>query len=301
MFNHKTLLNLFCVAGVLLPSVHAEEASQTTNTPKAASTPRKKEVPVIQKMIQELPAAKVPSEPGKFDVYLLVGQSNMAGRGILTPADEKPDPRVLTFNAKDRWVNQGEPLHFDKAEAGVGPGFAFAKCLAEKTPGVTIGLVPCAIGGSKIEQWQPGQFSFERAVKRTQLALKQGGTLRGILWHQGESSCKEAARVESYGQELTQIIEGFRKALGTPDVPFIAGELGEFIYASTGNPFARKSPFALELNAQVDALPGRVSNTAVVSSVGLTPNADLLHFDAASQKELGKRYCETLLRLTEKK
>jgi hypothetical protein len=291
----KTIPVLICTAITIPLSLHAGDAPPVVGTPK-----KKKEIPAVQKMIRDLPASKVPSDPKKFDVYLLVGQSNMAGRGILTDADQQSDPRVLTFNAKDTWVNQGEPIHFDKAEAGVGLGFTFAKLMADSKSGVVVGLVPCAVGGSKIEQWQPGQLCFDRAVKRTLLALQQGGTLKGILWHQGESSCRDLERVNVYAKELAQIIAAFRQALDAPDVPFLAGELGEFIYEGTGNPFTRKFPFARELNAQINSLSGQVPNFAVVPSVGLTPNEDQLHFSGESQKEFGKRYHETFSKLTEK-
>lgn len=241
-----------------------------------------------------LQAGNVPKEKEKFDVFLLVGQSNMAGRGILAPDDKLPDPRVLVFDARNEWTNQGEPIHFDKPIAGVGLGFSFAKQAADHLPGVTVGLVPCAVGGSGIEEWQPGAPLFTNAVKRTLLALQSGGVLKGILWHQGESSCGSPATAASYRGDLTRVIEGFRTELHSPEIPFLAGELGEYLYSGSRCRFAR------EVNEQIDSLPGSVPNTAVVPSKGLTPNPDQLHFDAASLKELGKRYFEAYQRLTAK-
>jgi len=243
-----------------------------------------------------LRADGVPSDPAKFDVYLLVGQSNMAGRGILAPNDKKADPRILVFDSKNEWVNRGEPVHFDKPVAGVGLGFAFAKCAADKRNGVMIGLIPCAVGGTPVKDWQPGAVLFQNAVQRTQLALKQGGILKGILWHQGEAECRSPELSSAYAHNLTQVIEGFRKAFNTPNVPFIAGELGEYLYTSKNAP-----PYARDVNAQIDSLPGLVPNTAVVSSKDLTSNADQLHFNSKSLKEFGKRYFDALQNLSVKK
>ena len=102
------------------------------------------------------PATLPPKE--KFHLFLLVGQSNMAGRGVVTPADQKEDPRVLTLNKEGAWVPAVDPIHFDKTSAGVGLGRTFGITLAGATPGVTIGLIPCAVGGSPIDSWRPGAF-----------------------------------------------------------------------------------------------------------------------------------------------
>src|SRR5262245_32294917 len=81
-------------------------------------------------------------EPEKVHLYLLIGQSNMAGRGKVEAEDKKPHTRVLMLNKEDQWVPAVDPLHFDKGSAGVGPGLTFGKTLAEADKEVTIGLIP---------------------------------------------------------------------------------------------------------------------------------------------------------------
>jgi hypothetical protein len=129
-----------------------------------------------------------------FDLFLLVGQSNMAGRGKVTEADRVPVEGVLMFNADRQWVPAVDPLHFDKPKiAGVGLGRTFGIEIAKIAPGKTIGLIPCAVGGTGIDVWKPGAkdaatntHPWDDAMVRAKAAL-QDGTLRGILWHQGES------------------------------------------------------------------------------------------------------------------
>ena len=70
----------------------------------------------------------------KFHLFLLVGQSNMAGRGTVEAQDRTPHPRVLMLNKADAWVPAIDPLHFDKAAAGVGLGKTFATLYAEAHP-----------------------------------------------------------------------------------------------------------------------------------------------------------------------
>lgn len=248
--------------------------------------------------------AAVASPPSveKFDLYLLVGQSNMAGRGKLTPADRKPDARVLVLGKEDQWVSQGEPLHFDKKEAGVGLGFTFAKLMADRAPGMTIGLIPCAVGGTPQSRWMPGSDGqaggdlYNEAVRRAKIA-QQSGRLKGILWHQGESETGNRAKAGAYAANLAKIVEGFRRDLNAPDVPFVAGELGEFLYTRSGG----KSAHAKIVNEQIDRLPQVVAGTAAVSSAGLAHKGDELHFDADAQREFGRRYYEAMVVLQEKK
>ncbi len=228
-----------------------------------------------------------------FDLYLLAGQSNMAGRGIPTDTDRLSAPRVLVFDKHDAWASQGEPIHFDKPQAGVGPGFTFARLMAGRYPEKTIGLVPCAVGGTGIERWLPGADLFENAVRRARLAMVSG-RLRGIFWHQGEAQSGEEVMASIYASQLLEVALGFRKALDSPDVPFVAGELGEYLYVRSNG----KSPFARLVNQQINTLPSLLPYSAVVPSHGLKDKGDELHFDADSQREFGKRYFEVFIKLT---
>jgi Carbohydrate esterase, sialic acid-specific acetylesterase len=58
--------------------------------------------------------AAAPALPAKekFHLFLLVGQSNMAGRGPMTDADQIPHERVLMLNQAGAWVPAADPLHF---------------------------------------------------------------------------------------------------------------------------------------------------------------------------------------------
>lgn len=232
--------------------------------------------------------------PGDLQLFLLVGQSNMAGRGKVQPEDRIPHPQIWVLDKHDAWVRQGEPIHFDKPFAGVGLGYTFAKELAAENPGVEIGLIPCAVGGTPIRRWKPGGDLFEAAVARARIALKQG-KLRAILWHQGESECGSRKAALAYADNLEKVATGFRDALGQPDLPFIAGELGEFLYLSE-EPRAEN---ARQINRAINELPSRVEGAAVVPSVGLDDGGDQLHFDSASQKQLGMRYFDAYRMLTD--
>ncbi|MBC7892173.1 MAG: sialate O-acetylesterase [Sphingobacteriaceae bacterium] len=235
--------------------------------------------------------------PKNLHLYLLAGQSNMAGRGVVEAQDRQAHPRVWVLNQQGDWVPAAEPLHFDKpAVAGVGPGFNFGKTMAELDTTVAIGLIPTAVGGSAISAWQPGGFHeqtksypYDDALRRLKTALP-AGTLRGILWHQGESDSKpELSAV--YEEKLTALIQRLRREEGA-EIPFVVGTLGDF--------FVKKNANAVPINQLLKTLPARVSATACVEATGLTDGGDQTHFNAASARELGRRYAEAMRKLQKK-
>ncbi len=52
------------------------------------------------------------------------------------------------------------------------------------------------------------------------------GTIKGVLWHQGESDCFKGDRPDTYEGKLHQLIADVREDLKMPDLPFIVGDLG---------------------------------------------------------------------------
>lgn len=232
----------------------------------------------------------------KLHLYLLVGQSNMAGRGVVEEQDKTPHPRVLMLSKEGKWVPAIDPLHFDKTAAGVGLGKTFGQIVAEANPGVTIGLIPCAVGGSPISTWKPGAFysgtkthPWDDMAKRVELALP-AGTLKGILWHQGESDSNDKD-APGYEARLHNLVTRFRELVKAPDVPFIAGQMGKF----DDVPW---SPDKTTVDKAHQDLATKVPHTAYVSAEGLKHKGDKVHFDSASFRELGKRYAEAYLKMT---
>src|SRR3954469_12517427 len=86
----------------------------------------------------QLPAKK------DFHLFILAGQSNMAGRGKLDDEARQPKPRVFSLNKQGEWQPAVDPLHWDKGAAGTGVGKPFGEIIAAKDPGITVGLVPTA-------------------------------------------------------------------------------------------------------------------------------------------------------------
>ena len=243
------------------------------------------------------------AQEDEYDVFLLIGQSNMAGRGYMIDGDEEiihKNVFLLDDNGEvvpaRNPLNQYSSIRKELSRQKICPGFSFASKIARKT-GRKILLVVNARGGTTLDQWTKGEIGqgyYEEAVRRTKQAMKYGN-LKAILWHQGCGDCK---KVDTYMQRLISFVSSLRADLGA-DVPFVAGELGQW------------RPFVADFNEMIHTISENIPDSAWISSKGCTPivtkksngRPDLKdpHFDRKSQIILGKRYADKVLRMCYRK
>ncbi len=214
--------------------------------------------------------------PKNMKLFLLIGQSNMAGRGKIEEQDKVTNPDIFMLTKDLKWVIAKDPVHFDKGAAGVGLCSEFARDVFKADPKSPIGLIPCAMGGSSLDQWQPGKPLYVTAISRAKEAMKQG-SLAGILWHQGESDAKPES-IATYPARFETMITQLRKELGAENVPVLIGE----IIPGHGNHDA--------VNIALAETAKKTPNAALVSSADLGKKQ--LHYDSADYRALGKRYAE---------
>ncbi len=264
------------------------------SAPLAASAQNAPGAPAPPPPPPPAPAVQLPAKPD-LHLFILAGQSNMAGRGKLDEAATTPHPRVFALRRDLQWAPAVDPLHWDKSSAGTGIGKPFAEALAAAFPSTSIGLIPTACGGSPVSAWQPGQFfsqtkshPWDDCMTRTKRAL-QDGTLKAILWHQGESDAnpKDAA---AYEQRLEELIVRFRTELNAPDLPFLIGQLGRF-------PAKPWSPATESVDAAHRSLAARLKNVRFIPISEPASIGDHLHFDTASLRIFAKGYAEAYLDL----
>ncbi len=211
-------------------------------------------------------------------VFLLCGQSNMAGRGEFGQFPPIRHPRCFMMRC-GQWVPMEEPVTCDKSMSmlGIGPGSSFAKAYAEEFD-EDVGLVACAYGGSSLEDWRVDGPLFRHAVAMGKL-VQETDEIAGILWHQGEAECSDRTLAETYTARFTAMMEALLERLQL-EVPVILGGLGSFL---------GYMPYVDLVNAQLRAL-GERPGWGYASADGLTDKGDALHFDTRSQMELGQRY-----------
>lgn len=250
-----------------------------------------------QKAIATLVAAQLAEEQSdknfsysSMEIYLLIGQSNMAGRAAIEIQDRDSIEHVFLFTGKDEkpWEKLANPLNKystvrkELTMQQFSLGYSFAKELSIRYPNKKIGLVVNARGGTSIEEWKPEGKLYNEAVNQTIKALKYG-VLKGIVWHQGESN---VSTYKSYLPKMITLITSFRKDFNNMNLPFVAGQLSLDV------------PERIDFNNMILELPNKLSNTKVVTSEG-TSTIDKTHFDSASQRLLGKRYALEMIKLIE--
>jgi len=253
--------------------------------------------------LQAVDITKLPEGMLRLDLFLLMGQSNMKGRGVM-PDQPKRDPHIVMMHLRDdQWYLARHPLHlvgdartFQGADnAGVGPGLSFAEVLSRREPAARIGLIPCAVGGTSIDRWTKGARLYDEALRRARLALQTTSPLkariRGVLWLQGEADANEKA-LAGYEAKLLKLVDDLRADLANPDLPFIACTIGEMRPDAEGQKKA-------EMNKLLLSLPSKRPHTACVDARDLKGNiGDNVHYDTASQTAIGRRFAAKYFELT---
>lgn len=208
----------------------------------------------------------------------------MAGRGFLNEVTPIYNENIFMLR-NGRWQMMTEPIHFDRSVAGVGPAASFAQAWCEANKNEQIGLIPCAEGGSSIDEWKEEGALFRHAVSEAKFAM-ENSELIAILWHQGESDGL-CGKYKNYYQKLNGLVHSFRKELGASEVPFIVGGLGDYL----GKSGFGKSCIEYDLiNKELHKYAENNKNCYFVTGEKLYSNPDGIHINAESQRRFGIRY-----------
>ncbi|XP_004252750.1 probable carbohydrate esterase At4g34215 isoform X1 [Solanum lycopersicum] len=227
-------------------------------------------------------------------IFILAGQSNMSGRGGVVnnifdwyiPPECQSNSSILRLTKGLSWEVAKEPIHQDidyYAVCGIGPGMSFANFILKNDPNIgLIGLVPCAIGSTNITLWSQGSFCYNQMVNRARIALQDGGTLRALLWYQGESDTLNLDDAESYKSRLEKFFTDARNDLDVPSLPIIQVAL-----ATTLGPYMKEIRKAqLRIN-----LP----NVKTVDANGLKVGPDYVHLSTQAEAQLGQMMAQAFL------
>jgi hypothetical protein len=254
------------------------------------------------------PASPV-QPPKKMSIFIMMGQSNMSGAGPLAdiPAGYPVNPaKIWIFTNAWTWRTAFEPV--DSAEgqvdkvsediaAGVGPGLSFADTLIDKKPSEVVALVPCAKGGKSITEWG---WSTERSTLYGSClarikAAKEFGTIKAILWHQGESDTDSIDQVNRWPDRFKALVKSIRKDLGNERLPVIYGQIGQLSQSQRTRP---DKHFFYWDSLKIKQAEIRIPYSAMVRTDHLAIRQDDgLHLTTASQIAMGKLFAKAYLGL----
>ena len=230
------------------------------------------------------------SQKEELQIFLCIGQSNMAGRAEIPAEDTLTLKNVFLFNDLDTWepaknpMNRYSSVRKNLSMQRLGPSWSFARTLSERNSFMKIGMLVNARGGTSINQWKKGEQLYNEAMIRA-LKAQKTGRIRAVIWHQGESDSK---RWTTYAEKFDSLASNIRKDLGIPELPIIVGEVGKW----------RET--AVDINRVLASLGNHIEHVGTASAEGLTHLGDNSHFDARSQKVLGERYAAKYIEIRER-
>jgi sialate O-acetylesterase len=229
---------------------------------------------------------------GVGDIWLIAGQSNASGYGRKAYREE-PVLGVHAFRARGAWGLAAHPLH-DATDTrfpasretynnGHSPFLRFASELRARL-GHPIGLVPGALGGSPLSEWHPERGPLFRNL--LEMARAAGGRVKGLIWYQGETDAAPGLSGD-YLERFLASAEGWRRALGRPDLPILTVQIGRYRSERPGEE-DREWSEVREAQRQAALRDGRI---AVVPALDL-PLDDTIHVGTDGNATLGSRLAE---------
>ena len=227
-------------------------------------------------------------------VFIMAGQSNMAGRGQVEPQDTMPNKRILTISPNGDLLVAKEPFHFyEPRNTGLDCGMSFGRTMLQNVPeNVSILLIPTAVGGSSIQQWL-GDSTFRdvKLMSNFKEKVKIGkryGTIKGVLWHQGESNSGDDESIRLHPERLTELFKIFRNITHIERLPILAAELGAFSSNNKG---------WQAINAAVKEVVQKDGNAALIQTQDLKNKGDNVHFNSEGQRAMGERFARAFLKM----
>jgi hypothetical protein len=232
--------------------------------------------------------------------FIIAGQSNASGRGLLVDA-EAPDTLVQMFGNDyvlktayepvDDSTDQVDAVSADPhtPETGGGHGFALRAAkgvLAGQSR--TVLLVPCAKGGTTISQWMPRTNRLSRSTLYGSCNYRRAAALADsvptAIWYYGHES--NVSRIDSYAAEWSELVAEFRQDYGEA-VPFIYAQLARHTGSNTSAAQARIAEIQRRQetgSGAAESLPGQY----MVVTFDL-PLGDPIHLNTEALKVLGDR------------
>jgi len=275
---------------------------------------------------------EAPTSNKKIKVFILSGQSGMAGFGnstTLPDAMRKGNNRILMFE-DGKW----QPLRpfnvypeqlmkkFRLSEFSFGPEISFAYAMAEAWPNETIGIVKQAAGGTGILAWNPnwtkeqadrtenaGRGNLFKALtdKANAACASRDCELMGFVWLQGARDMQFLDVAKEYLPNLEAMVDGVRKKVGAEDMPFLyvshrpnAANIPDDLSDMVPKEIEGKSPGAMYvLKAQWDAQQA-IPNAKMVILRDLEKHPEDFHTNTAGLLELGRIFAEAYLDMPKK-
>ena len=240
-------------------------------------------------------------------VVLLAGQSNMDGNVPIEtlPQEYKRPPENV------RLLNRGQLTKIAGGKV-FGPEVGIAATLATARPSDEFLLVKRAMGGTSLAAWAP-DWDKSRLASRYDAAAgpiyrnlledyasaikDRPARITGVLWMQGESDTRYAALGPNYFENFKTLIAAFRHDLKDPKLPVFFGRVNMPQDAKEKDNKTIKFPYIQHVRAAQERAAREIPEVYLIETDDLSKQSDRIHYDAAGQIALGRRFAEAWLKV----
>lgn len=228
---------------------------------------------------------------GVGDIYVTVGQSNMTGYG----RDSAYDPPCLgvhMFRNRGEWSIAAHPLAdalgsiygYPENGTGTSPALSFARRLHDRL-GVPIGIIPTAVGGTYLSEWDPTDeggcyYEMEKRLIKT-------GAFKGFIWLQGCNDCNEKD-APTYFERFSNMVSSWNERLGAH--PMLTVQLNR----SIDNMDPKNDRYWGMIRDAQRRAALEINGVYVVASIDL-PTTDGIHNSSGANVIIGERLANAAL------
>jgi hypothetical protein len=268
--------------GVPEPDAAADPGDAGPNDPpRDAARPRDTAVPTGPTI--NIGGTEVPRD--RAIVFIHFGHSNMAGLAqspnSLRPYFFTTQAQLWSYQGGGRFVAAKEPTAPDPpVHLGAGPGMAWLRAAAAAAgPDYHFISVARGRGGATTADYLKGGLYYSTFMDRA-MELKGKVTFGGLFIMMGITDRHlPPAEQDGFTDRMVKIIADIRADLGEPNLPVLHTD---YEVEATGE-LAITAPIGMKFRPQIQRLPMRVTNLAIIPTNG-TPLIDDHHFDMTGHK-----------------
>jgi hypothetical protein len=230
--------------------------------------------------------------------FLLIGQSNMSGRGdFLQIGTINNSDKIYVYGNDGVWrqgvdrpvddnLNQADKVSNDGKDAGLDSSYFFAAAMLEFYPvGDEVGLIPCAKGGLEINRFRKlyvKESMYTNCIKRA----FEAGNIKGILFWQGEADAYSRANANLWTERFTRLISDIRQDL-EGNVPVVFAQLNNL------NP--TNYPHWSFIRSEQARIYAGLNKIRMIDTSAIEFQADKVHATAQGYKDAGEMFASEMI------
>ncbi len=233
----------------------------------------------------------------KLPVFIIAGQSNAFGMSPVSGLKERAETKGVTVyqnsNVSVPFQKQFVPLQTGMGFGGdkIGLEYGVGEQLSQYYDEVLL-IKYASDGTSLYDRWRSEGLigeDYKGLLQTVRDAVRMCGReveLKALFWMQGENDASYQIQAEEYQKNLSAFVKNVGKDMGVDGLPVVIGQI---------NPNNPVLTHVKMVNAAQKAVCAAQKNAIYVDTSNINGMADVYHYDAESERELGRRMARNFL------